>query len=184
MEAQQRGEVEGGEHVAVAHEDAILDAFGGEADTARGPERIGLDRVAQLHVTEATARELLRERVGQVPHREHDFVDAVLREPPQLPLEERLVGDRQERLRRLVGEGSESRALAPDEHDGFHGVVAGAVVVVADVASAWHGESLVRIAAEFWSVMLENASHACGGKPSSAPLGRKPMAIVAPSWSL
>ena len=67
---------------------------GGEADRAGGAERLVLDRVAQLQVAEATLGEVRLERVGQVAEREHDLVDAVAREPGELALEERLVGDR------------------------------------------------------------------------------------------
>ena len=40
-------EVETGEHVAVADDEALVDAVGREADRARGAERLVLDRVAQ-----------------------------------------------------------------------------------------------------------------------------------------
>ena len=76
---------------------------GREADRARGAERLVLDRVAQPHAAERVlaglVAEVLVERVGEVAHREHDLVDAVLGEPDELALEERLVRDRQQRLR-------------------------------------------------------------------------------------
>ena len=79
VERTMRREIESGEHVAVADDEALVDArvLGGEADAAGGAERLVLDRVAQLHVAEATAREVRDERVGEVAQRQHDLVDAV-----------------------------------------------------------------------------------------------------------
>ena len=85
------------------------------------PERMVLDRVAQLQVAEATVGEVRLERVREVAEREHHLVDAMLGEPRELPLEERLIGDREERLRRRVGERSQPGALAADEDDRLHG---------------------------------------------------------------
>ena len=115
-------EIEVGEHVAVAHDQALVDALGREADAARGPERLVLDDEAQLHVAVALVGEVLGERVGQVAEREHRLVDAVRREPVELALHERDVRDREQRLRRRVGERPQPGARAADEDDGLHGV--------------------------------------------------------------
>ena len=56
VERDQRAEVEVGEHVAVAHDEALVDALGREADRAGGAERLVLDRVAQRQVAEAARR--------------------------------------------------------------------------------------------------------------------------------
>ena len=174
MERDQVAEVEGGEHVAVAHDEALVEPLGGEADRAGGTERVVLHRVAQHEVAEAALGEVRLERVGQVAERQHDLVDAVARQPRELALEERLVGDRQQRLGRGVGERAQPRALAADEDDRLHGVRArsrrecwwpragraGNVVVVASIAT--HGEFLLRFAVEL-SVIWLNAVHAFGG---------------------
>ena len=67
------------------------------------------------------------ERVGQVAHRQHDLVDAVRGEPGELTLEERLVRDRQQRLRRRERQRPQPRSLAADEDDRFHGFDVGVV---------------------------------------------------------
>jgi hypothetical protein len=92
-------EVEAREDVAVADDDAFVDALGREAHRAGRAEGFVFDRVAHDDVAEpvvalAVGREVLVERVGQVPHREHDLVDAVRREPRELTLEVGLIGDR------------------------------------------------------------------------------------------
>ena len=133
MEREHGAEVELGEHVAVAHHEALVDAVGGEANTARGTEWLLLDRIAQPHVAEPVVREVLADRVGEIAHREDDLVDAVCRQPRELPLEERHVRDRQQRLRHAVGERPKARALAPDEDDRLHGLVVVGVVLVAEV---------------------------------------------------
>ena len=118
-------EVEAGEHVAVAHDEALVDAVGREADRAGGAERLVLDRVAQPHAAERVVARLVAEvrveRVGEVAHREHDLVDAVIGEPHELALEERLVRDRQQRLRGGERQRPQPRPLAADEDDGLHG---------------------------------------------------------------
>ena len=115
-------EVEVGEHVTVADDQALVDALGREADPARGAERLVFDDEAQLHVAVALVGEVAGERVGQVPEREHRFVDAVDREPVELAFDERDVRDRQQWLRCRVRERTETGARATDEDDGFHGV--------------------------------------------------------------
>ena len=72
-------EIERGEHVAVAHDEPLVEALGREADRAGGAERVVLDRVAQRQVAEATVGEVRLERVGQVAERQHHLVDAVTR---------------------------------------------------------------------------------------------------------
>ena len=84
VEPHHRGEIEVGEHVAVADDEALVDPVGREADRAGGAERLVLDRVAQRDVAEhvvadtsSSCAEVRVERVGQVAHRQHDLVDAV-----------------------------------------------------------------------------------------------------------
>ena len=74
-------DVEVGEHVAVDHQEPLGDAGveGGEADGARGVERLGLDRVVELDAGAQAVGLRLDERVGPVAHRQHGLVDAVTR---------------------------------------------------------------------------------------------------------
>ena len=60
------------------------------------------------------------ERVGEVAHREHDLVDTVVGEPDELALEERLVRDRQQRLRGRERQRPQPCPLSADEDDGLH----------------------------------------------------------------
>ena len=68
MELDERFEVEGCEHVAVADDEGLVDAgrLGGESNRARGVERLALDGVVQAQITEAPFGEVLDERVGEV----------------------------------------------------------------------------------------------------------------------
>src|SRR5262249_47451783 len=61
-----------------------------------------------------------RERGGQVAGRRHALGDAVTVEPAELAFEEWLVRDRQQRLRRRVGERAEAGALPAHEDDRSH----------------------------------------------------------------
>ena len=132
MERDQGAEVEVGEHVAVAHDQSLVDALGGEADAAGGAERLGLDDEPHLQSPGAVG-EVTGEGVGQVAERQHHLVDAVGRQPVELALDEREVDDRQQRLRRRVGERTQPGALAADEDDGLHGVLVVVLVLPAAV---------------------------------------------------
>ena len=120
VERDHRAEVERREDVAVAHDEALVDPVGRVLDRTRGAERLVLDLVVQAHAAEAAVGKCALERVGAVAERQHDLVDAVRREPLQLAFEERLVRDRQQRLRCREGERAQPGALAPDEHDRLH----------------------------------------------------------------
>ena len=78
----QRGEVEVGEHVAVDHDEALVDAgvAGGEADGAGGVERLGLDGVVEPHPGADAVGVGRREGVGPEAERQHRLVDAVAAE--------------------------------------------------------------------------------------------------------
>ena len=60
VEAHHRVEIEVGEDVAVADDDALVDALGREADRAGGAERLVLDRVAQDDVAEHVVARIRR----------------------------------------------------------------------------------------------------------------------------
>ena len=75
--------------------------------------------------------EVRLERVGEVPEREHDLVDAVGRQPRELTVEERFVGDGEQRFRRAVRERAQACALPAHEDDRLHGLPVAVVVVAA-----------------------------------------------------
>ena len=134
VEAHHRAEIEIREHVAVAHDEALVDAFGRETDRARGAERLVLDRVAQRDVLRTRPGRSGRDAKwawnasGRYPIDKHDLVDPVSGEPRQLALEVRLVRDRQQRFRHREGQRPEPRSLAADENDRFHGLVVAVAV--------------------------------------------------------
>ncbi len=111
VEVHHRIEVEAGEHVAVADDDAFVDPLGREAHRTRGAERFLLDRISQDDVTElvvtgAVGLEVPVERVGEIAHRQHDLVDTMRCQPRELTFQVRLIGDRQQRLGRRKGQGT------------------------------------------------------------------------------
>ncbi len=141
MKGHEGAQIEIGQHVAVAHHESLVDALGREPDSAGSAERLVFDHEPQLHVAEPLVAEVVEERVGEIPERQHRLVDPVLGQPVQLPLDERDVDDRQQRLRGREGQRPKPRPGSTDEDDCFHGVVvvvlpAGAVVVVESVLGA------------------------------------------------
>ena len=75
--AQQRAQVEIGEHVAVERQEAILEVIaeliGGEADGARGPQRRRLGHVADADARPLLLAQRLAQDVGQEAAGEHDL---------------------------------------------------------------------------------------------------------------
>ncbi len=126
----ERVDVEVGEHVAVDHEERVVDAGveRGEADRAGGVERLGLDRVVQPHPGAHLVGVRLDERVGPVPERQHRVVDAVPAEVADDPLDHRPIDDRQHLLRggeRSAAAGgcrSRRRGRPPSRTGGRRGV--------------------------------------------------------------
>ena len=149
VEAHHRVEIEAGEHVAVAHDDALVDARRPRSGSrrrsraARPRPRSATTMSPNTSWPEPSWREVLVERVGQVAHRQHDLVDAVRREPRELAFEVRLVRDRQQRLRRRERQRPEPGSLAPDEDDRFHGFDVVVVAAVVGVVAACRGRRSV-----------------------------------------
>ena len=79
VEGDQTGDVEIGEHVAVHHDEALVDAGvdGREADGAGRVEGLIFYGVVQLDARAPTVGVGGREHVGAVPEREHGMVNAV-----------------------------------------------------------------------------------------------------------
>src|SRR5947207_3247181 len=144
VKAHHRVEIETREHVAVAHDDPLFDSFRRESDRTCGSERFLLDDIAQDDVAEHVVARLVGgevpvERVRQVAHRQHDLVDAVRRQPGELPFQVRLIRDGQQRLRGREGQRPQPGSLAPDEDDRFHGFDVAVVAVVGVVARCVEG---------------------------------------------
>jgi hypothetical protein len=117
--AQQRGQVEVGEDVAVEGEEALVKAIaelvGGEADRAGGAAPLGLDHVADRDPGALLlAGERLAQHVGQEATGEHHLGHAVARQPLDHVGEERPVHQRQRRLRHGRGQRTQASSLATD----------------------------------------------------------------------
>ena len=82
MQLDQGAEVEVGEHVAVEHQEALVEEALGEPDRAGRAARLGLLDVAQTRppVTALAERRPAR-RLRRKPHAMHDVVDTVARQP-------------------------------------------------------------------------------------------------------
>ena len=121
MEADDRGDIDGGHHVAVEHHDRVVDALRGVADGPAGAERRRLDDVAQAQAEAGAVTEGLLEAARLVVEAENHLVD--LRHPlEQVDLvgEEGPVEDRHDRLGGVQRQRPQPGALAAGEENGFH----------------------------------------------------------------
>ena len=116
------GGVEVGDDVAVDRQERVVDAgaLGREADRAGGVERLRLDGVAQLDTSATTVGEGGAERIGEIPERQRHRGDTGALETAGQAGDDRLVTDRQHRLRHRVGQRAQPGAEAADEDDGVH----------------------------------------------------------------
>ena len=122
VKGDERSEVEVGEHVAVDDDECVVDSSvgGGEAQRARGVERLGLHRVGQTDPRRLTVGVCLLERVGEVAQRKDRFVDSVGRQVGEHPFEHRHADNGQHLLRCRQGEGAQPRSLAAHEDNRLH----------------------------------------------------------------
>ena len=123
--AQQRGQVEVGENVAVEGEEALVQAVaklvGGEADRAGGAAPLGLDHVGDRDPGSLLlAGQRLAQHVGQEAAGEDDLGYAVARQPLDHVGEEGPVDQRQRRLRHGLGQRSQPRPLPTYQDDRLH----------------------------------------------------------------
>ena len=115
-----RGQVDVGEHVAVEHEEALLEQRLGELQRAGGAARVGLLDVAQAQpVRRAVAEDVAHGR-GQVAHRHHHVVDAVDLQPLEHVGQERPVDQRDDRFGDRGRQRPEPGPLAADEDHRLH----------------------------------------------------------------
>ena len=136
VEGDQGRQIEVGEHVAVDHDEGLVDAGegGGEPDGAGRVERLGLDGIGQPHAGDPAVRVGLQKGVGQVAERKDRILDAVGGEVAEHPLDHRHPDDREHLFGRRERQRPEPRPLAAHEDNRLHYLVVvvdeGFVVVV------------------------------------------------------
>ena len=114
-------DVDAGHHVAVEHDQRVVDALGGVANRAAGAERRRLDDVAQAHAGAGAVAEHLFDAARLVVEAEDHLVDlGHLLEQIDLVVEERAIENRHDRLRGMNRQRTEARALASSEQNGLH----------------------------------------------------------------
>ena len=115
------GQVDVGQHVAVEHEQALLEhpLVEREAHRAGGAQRLLLDHVAQAHAVVDVAEHPL-DAVGHEAAGEDHLVHAVAVQPVEHEGQERPPGQRHHRLGGRVGERPQPRALAAGEDQRLH----------------------------------------------------------------
>ena len=121
MKIDEAAQIDLRQHVAVEHDERIAHPLRGVADGARRAERCRLDDVPKLDAGVASVAEHLFDAVRLIVEAENHLVDLRhLLDEIELIVEKRPVEDRNDRLRCVNGEGTEPRALAPDEKKRFH----------------------------------------------------------------
>ena len=125
MGADQGGQVEIGEDVAVEGQEAVVESVGelggGEPDRAGRAQRLRLGDVADPDAgTLLLAGECLAQDIGQEPTREDDLGDAVGGQPLDRVGEQRPVDQGEGRLRDSLCQRPEPRSLPTDEDDRLH----------------------------------------------------------------
>ena len=121
MQRDHRVDVDARHHVAVEHDERVVDALRGVANRAAGAERRRLDDVAQPHARAGAVAEHFFDAARLVVEAEDDLVDlGNLLEEIDLVVEERAIEDRHDGLRRMNRQRPEARALASGEQNGLH----------------------------------------------------------------
>ena len=115
-----RGEVDVGEHVAVEHQEALVEKVLGVLERTRRPARLGLLDEAQAQPVLRAVAQHVAHRGGQEAARHDDVVDAVARQPLEHVGDERAVDERDDRLGHRRGQRPQARALAADEDHRLH----------------------------------------------------------------
>src|SRR6185295_9904714 len=109
------------QHVAIEHDDRLIQRLAGVADRAGGAERRRLDHVADRQSAVAAVAENFLDPSRLVVEAEDDLVDFrdVLQQI-ELIVEERPIEDGHDGLGCVNGERTEPRALAPREQNRLH----------------------------------------------------------------
>ena len=114
-------EVHLGQHVPVEHDDRLGQRVARIADRATGPERHGLDDVAELDAETFALAEDFLDAARLIVQAENHLVDLRhLAQQVDLVVEKRPVEDRHDGLRRVDGQRPQASALAASEQDGLH----------------------------------------------------------------
>ena len=118
--AQLGGDVDVGQHVAVEHQEPLVEHVLGELQRAARAQRPRLLEVAQAQADRLAVAQHGAHAGGHVPARHHDVVDAVRAQPVEHERDERPVDQRDDRLRHRGGQRPQPRALATGEDERLH----------------------------------------------------------------
>ena len=114
------GQVHVGQHVAVEHQEALVEQRLGVLERAAGAERPRLLDVAQPDAEGRAVAEHVAHAAGQVAARHDDVVDAVAAQPVEHEADERAVDERDHRLGHRAGQRPQARALAARQDQRLH----------------------------------------------------------------
>ena len=114
------GEVEVGQHVAVEHEEALVEQRLGLLERPARAARLGLLDEAQAQPVGRAVAQHVADARGQEPARHDDVVDAVRPQPLEHVGDEGPVDERDDGLRDGRRQRPQPRALPADEDDGLH----------------------------------------------------------------
>jgi len=117
-----RGDVDVGQHVAVEHEEPLVQQRLGVLRGAARAERPRLLDVAKPQPVRRAVAEDVADPGGEVPAAHDDVVDAVAPQPVEHEGDERPVDQRHHRLRHRRGEGSQAGPFAAGQDQRLHPV--------------------------------------------------------------
>ena len=120
MERELRGHVEVREHVAVEHQEALVEQRLGELQRSARAQRLRLLDVAQADPVAAAVAEHVAHAGREEPARHDHVVDAVTAQPVEHEGDERPVDQRHDRLGDGRGQGPQARPLAAGEDQCLH----------------------------------------------------------------
>jgi hypothetical protein len=118
--AQLRGDVDVGQHVAVEHQEAVLEQVLGVLQRAGRAARLGLDDVAQAQAERLALAEGLADLRRLEAAAQDDVVDPVPAQPFEHVHQERPVDERDDRLGLPRRQRPQARALPTDEDHRLH----------------------------------------------------------------
>jgi hypothetical protein len=115
-----RGQVDVGQHVAVEHQEALVQERLGVLERAGGPARLRLLDEAQPDAELLAVAQDVADARGQEPAAEDHVVDAVAPEPLEHVDDERAVDERDHRLGHGGGQRPQPGSLAAHEDHSLH----------------------------------------------------------------
>ena len=111
------GDVDLRHTVAVEDEKGLLELRQKRTDRAGRAERFIFDFIVDAQTVLAAVAEAFNQWLGTIPERHDDTRDARLPEVVEHVFEEGTVGDGENRLRQVIGEGAQARSLAARKND-------------------------------------------------------------------